>query len=154
MNLKQAIFEMAWLPKPFLTNTEWSVADALVNDPELQRNLPEQAIPIYMIETTQARLNQDTVDKYADRGLVDGGLVFKRFGHYYLYDGHHRHFAAVKSGSTERTCKVLELPDPEDLKLEGEEGMDIQGFASLLKVRPQSILNAMSTDDRRIHESK
>lgn len=141
------LLEQSWVPKPLLSPLEWSVAKALVADPRLQRNIPDQIIPLDQIEPTQHRLDRDKVSSLAAQGVCDGGLAFKRGGQVYLWDGHHRHFAAQEMGKEERTLKVLELTDQNTLDGDGKEGMSLRDWAGQLGIRVKSILRNMDHSD-------
>lgn len=152
--------ELAWVPKPLLSPLEWAVAKALVNNPSLQVNLPLLDCPLEGIEPTQWRLDINQVEKFVKDQNFDGGLCFTRSvgaaddinsAQMYLWDGHHRYFAAQKAGLTQVRNRVFHLLDIKDIH-PYEEGMTLDQFAAQLDVPKEAILLAMDSDDRSRYE--
>jgi hypothetical protein len=153
VTVDQVLNEMSWVPIPFRSDLEWAVAKALVNDPSLQRNIPDVTVFHDEIKPTQLRLDPEKVNQLVANGIVDGGLAFRNgsYGQIYLWDGHHRHAAANCQGTIERTLKVFDLLDDKCLD-QGKEGMSLQDWACRLGCRVSTILKAMDSDDRRRYE--
>ena len=143
--------ELAWVPLPFLSPLEWSVAKALVNNPELQSNIPEKTLPIDSIKPTQWRLDKETVEEYAKNGNTSGGLGFTRgTSQVYLWDGHHRYFANKKNGAESHKLRVMDLADKNTLG--SQDGMSMEELCAQLKQQSSDILAAMDSHDRTYHE--
>lgn len=142
--------ELGWVPSPLGGPCEWAVAKALVNNPELQANIPETSVPVDQIKPTQYRLDIDKVASMARDGHTDGALVFKRDGQHYLWDGHHRFAACQQLKKTDMKCKVFTLPDTS--KESRLEGLSLEDFAGQLKQDPKAIIQAMDSHERSHYE--
>lgn len=150
----QLLNELAWVPKPFLSDLEWAVAKAMVNNPSLQDSLPTIGHRLDDLEITQHRLDRDKVARLANDGITDGGLCFTRSGKKYVWDGHHRYFAAQSLGRPVCQMKTFELTDQNTLDGEAREGMSVEMFAAQLRCRVGTLLRAMDSNDRRVYEGK
>jgi len=148
------INELSWVPLPFLSDLEWAVAKAMVNNPSLQDSLPTVGHVLSDLIITQHRLDRDKVVRLANDGITDGGLCFQRNGKKYIWDGHHRYFAAQQIGKPTCQMKTFDMFDQNTLDGQDKEGMSVQDFASQLRCRVSTLLRAMDSSDRRVYEEK
>ena len=137
------LFEQAWTPKPFLNHDEYACAKAMVNNQDLQENLPWGTIPVDEVQMTQIRHDPETVQQYAKEGKTNGGLVLRRMGENHLFDGHHRYRAAQANGQPEYRARIFEMKD---------KPMSLNRLARKLKVEKEDLVHAMDTDDKRQYE--
>ena len=154
MSKFKKLLELAWVPKPFLSDLEWAVAKALVNSPSLQDNLPTIGHLLSDLQITQHRCDRDKVARLANDGITDGGLCVIRDGIKYVWDGHHRFWAAQRVGAPTCQMKTLELTDQHVLAGEAKEGMSVEDFCAQLRCRTSTLLRAMDSNDRRVYEDK
>ena len=148
------INELSWVPLPFLSDLEWAVAKAMVNNPSLQDSLPTVGHVLSDLIITQHRLDRNKVARLANDGITDGGLCFQRNGKKYIWDGHHRYFAAQQIGKPTCQMKTFDMFDQNTLDGQDKEGMSVQDFASQLRCRVSTLLRAMDSSDRRVYEEK
>lgn len=146
------INELSWVPLPFLSDLEWAVAKAMVNNPSLQDSLPTVGHVLSDLTITQHRIDRNKVSRLANDGITDGGLCFQRNGKKYIWDGHHRYFAAQQIGKPVCQMKTFDMFDQNTLDGQDKEGMSVQDFASQLRCRVGTLLRAMDSNDRRVYE--
>lgn len=88
---------------PYRTREEWAVCDAVINDPELAENLPQENIHLENLVPTQDLAHTGDDPRDPDEPL----FVLRINGINYVVDGHHRLNFHKKHGTVTIEAFVL-----------------------------------------------
>lgn len=126
------------IPPPFRNDEEWTIADAITNDPYIADNLPIMELKSASLKTTQRVIDPDIVELKVDD--LTPIVVWKdAAGQHWIIDGNHRAKAHKKVDA---------------LVLDGSKPLNVLKAAAQMKIRPQAIVNAMYFGHRESYRKK